>query len=116
MDFAKSQTCEALMRAFAGECQAHTRYLLAAKSAAAQQLHVLRQAFEFTAKQELIHAQLFAQRLQQQGKGDLFVTVNVEVPKRISQQERALMEQLAALQGQPVVQKNKKRPLKDIFK
>lgn len=67
MDFAQSQTCEALMRAFAGECQAHTRYLLAAKSAAARQLHVLRQAFEFTAKQELIHAQLFAQRLQQQG-------------------------------------------------
>ena len=56
------------------------------------------------------------QRLQQQGKGDLFVTVNVEVPKRVSPQARVLLEQLAALEGQPVVQKNKKRPLKDIFK
>ena len=56
------------------------------------------------------------QKLQQQGKGDLFVTVNVEVPKKITLQERAILEQLAALEGKPVVQKNKKRPLKDIFK
>ena len=56
------------------------------------------------------------QKLQQQGKGDLFVTVNVEVPKKITPQERAILEQLAALEGKPVVQKNKKRPLKDIFK
>ena len=56
------------------------------------------------------------QKLQQQGKGDLFVTVNVEVPKRVSPQARALLEQLAAQEGAPVVQKNKKRPLKDIFK
>ena len=56
------------------------------------------------------------QKLQQQGKGDLFVTVNIEVPKKVSAQERALLEQLSALEGSPVVQKNKKRPLKDIFK
>ena len=56
------------------------------------------------------------QRLQQQGKGDLFVTVNVEVPRKVTTQARELLEQLAALDGQPVVQKNKKRPLKDIFK
>lgn len=56
------------------------------------------------------------QKLQQQGKGDLFVTVNVEVPKKITPQERTILEQLAALEGKPVVQKNKKRPLKDIFK
>ena len=56
------------------------------------------------------------QKLQQQGKGDLFVTVNVEVPKRVSPQEREVLEQLAALEGKPIVQKNKKRPLKDIFK
>ncbi|MBR2644619.1 MAG: molecular chaperone DnaJ [Clostridia bacterium] len=56
------------------------------------------------------------QKLQQQGKGDLFVTVNVEVPKKITPQERVILEQLAALEGKPVVQKNKKRPLKDIFK
>jgi len=56
------------------------------------------------------------QRLQQQGKGDLLVTVNVEVPKKVTTQQREILEQLAALDGQPVVQKNKKRPLKDIFK
>ena len=55
------------------------------------------------------------QRLQQQGKGDLFVTVNVEVPKKVTQQQREILEQLAALEGRPVVQKNKKRPLKDMF-
>ena len=64
------------MRAYAGECQAHTRYLLAAKAAAEQQLHVLRQAFEFTAKQELIHAQLFAQKLQQQGVTEIQLTAS----------------------------------------
>ncbi len=56
------------------------------------------------------------QRLQQQGKGDLFVTVNVEVPKKVTQQQREILEQLAALEGRPVVQKNKKRPLKDMFR
>ena len=67
MNFQNSETCLALMRAFAGECQAHTRYLLAAREAIKQNLPVLRQLFEFTAKQELIHAELFAQNLQQNG-------------------------------------------------
>ena len=67
MDFSVSETCSALMRAFAGECQAHTRYLLAARTAVRQELHVLRQVFELTAKQELIHAELFAGKLQQNG-------------------------------------------------
>lgn len=67
MNFQDTETCAALMRAFAGECQSHTRYLLAAKEAAAQNLPVLQQVFTFTAKQELIHAQLFAKQLQQNG-------------------------------------------------
>ena len=67
MNFQDTETCAALMRAFAGECQAHTRYLLAAKEATAQSLPVLRQLFEFTAKQELTHAQLFAAALQKNG-------------------------------------------------
>ena len=48
------------------------------------------------------------QRLQQSGKGDLLVTVNVEIPKRISDKERQLLEQLAQLQGVATVQKRKK--------
>lgn len=46
--------------------------------------------------------------LQQSGKGDLLVTVNVEIPKRVSDKERQLLEQLALLQGNPTVQKRKK--------
>lgn len=62
-----TETIQSLMRTFAGECQAHTRYLLAAKTADQQQLPVIRQVFAFTAKQELIHAQLVMQRLQKAG-------------------------------------------------
>ena len=42
MDETGLQTRENLMRAFAGECQAHTRYLLAARAASQQQQAVLR--------------------------------------------------------------------------
>ena len=46
--------------------------------------------------------------LQQNAKGDLLVTVNVEIPKRISEKERQLLEQLAQLQGGATPQKRKK--------
>lgn len=48
------------------------------------------------------------QYLQQNGKGDLLVTVNVEIPKRVSEKERQLLEQLAQLQGAATVQKRRK--------
>ena len=48
------------------------------------------------------------QRLQQNGKGDMLVTVNVEIPKRVSDKERTLLEQLAQLQGAATVQKRKR--------
>lgn len=48
------------------------------------------------------------QRLQQQGKGDMLVTVNVDVPRRISDKERELLEQLAELAGNPIPQKRRK--------
>lgn len=74
MNFQETETCTLLMRAYAGECQSHVRYLLAAKAAAAQQLHVIRQVFEFTAKQELIHAQQFAGMLTKNGVGGIRIT------------------------------------------
>ena len=74
MNFQETETCAALMRAYAGECQSHTRYLLAAKEATAQKLPVLRQLFEFTAKQELIHAQLFARMMQQNGVTEIRIS------------------------------------------
>ena len=73
MNFSESETCRNLMRTFAGEAQAHTRYRLAARTAAAQQLPILREVFAYTAEQELTHAQLFAARLQAQGITQLTV-------------------------------------------
>lgn len=52
--------------------------------------------------------ELGIQRLQQNGKGDLLVTVNVEIPKRVSDKEREILEQLAKLQGVATAQKRKK--------
>ena len=67
MQFSESRTMQNLMQTFAGECQSHTRYLLAANQATKQQLPVIRQVFEYTAKQELTHAQLVMSRLTQNG-------------------------------------------------
>ncbi|MCR5306497.1 MAG: rubrerythrin family protein [Oscillospiraceae bacterium] len=71
MEQTGTTTRENLMRAFAGECQAQTRYLLAARAASQQQQAVLRQVFELTAKQELIHAELLAKRLSACGVTEL---------------------------------------------
>ena len=40
------------------------------------------------------------QRLNANGKGDLFVTVNIEVPKHLTEEQRSLLEKLAATQGE----------------
>ena len=40
------------------------------------------------------------QRLNSNGKGDLFVTVNIEVPKHLTDEQRSLLEKLAATQGE----------------
>ena len=64
MDFEKSKTRENLMRAFAGESQARNRYTFAAEQAREQKLEVVARVFEFTANQELAHAQVFYDALQ----------------------------------------------------
>ena len=48
------------------------------------------------------------QRLQQTGKGDLLVTMNVDIPKRVTDQQRSLLEQLAELEGSAVPMKRKR--------
>jgi molecular chaperone DnaJ len=40
------------------------------------------------------------QRLNASGKGDLLVTVNIEVPKHISDDQRKILEQYAAMLGE----------------
>ena len=61
--FAHSQTRENLMRAFAGESQARTRYTIAAGMAREKNLYVVQQVFLFTADQELTHAKQFYRQL-----------------------------------------------------
>ena len=87
MNFQDTETCTLLMRAYAGECQSHVRYLLAAKTAAAQQLHVIRQVFEFTAKQELIHAQQFADLLTKNGVSSIRIAAEypLDAPQDLAQ-------------------------------
>ena len=59
IDFAKSETHQNLLRAFAGESQARNRYTFAADLARQQNLQVIEQVFRFTANQERAHAKVF---------------------------------------------------------
>ena len=65
VNFKDSKTKENLMRAFAGESQARNRYTFAAEEAAAQKLYVVEAIFKFTAEQELAHAKVFYDKLQE---------------------------------------------------
>ena len=58
-NFAHSETCKNLMRAFAGESQARNRYTFAAAAAQKQKQQLLAQTFTFTADQERAHAEVF---------------------------------------------------------
>ncbi len=58
MGFADSKTKENLMRAFAGETQARTRYSFAQQKAK-QQHYAVSELFRFTADQEKEHAEVF---------------------------------------------------------
>lgn len=59
VDFTKSETLQNLMRAFAGESQARSRYTFAASFARSKGLPVIARVFEFTAEQERAHAKVF---------------------------------------------------------
>lgn len=63
VEFAKSETKENLMRAFAGESQARNRYTFAASQAKKNGLAVIEQVFLFTAGQEKEHAEIFWKHL-----------------------------------------------------
>ena len=62
-NFKESETKTNLMRAFAGESQARNRYTFAAAISKKQGLHVIEAIFNFTANQELAHANLFMKHL-----------------------------------------------------
>lgn len=59
VDFKNSETKDNLMRAFAGESQARNRYTFAASQAKKENLYVVSAVFEYTAKQEKEHAEIF---------------------------------------------------------
>ena len=59
MHFNDSRTRLNLMRAFAGESQARSRYLLAAQVAEDSRLRLMADVFRYTAGQEQAHAEVF---------------------------------------------------------
>ena len=62
--FEKSETRRNLMRAFAGESQAYSRYHFAAGRAREQGLQVIERVFDLTAGQELAHAMAFYRQME----------------------------------------------------
>ncbi|MBQ9330135.1 MAG: rubrerythrin family protein [Oscillibacter sp.] len=64
ISFSESETRQNLMRAFAGESQARSRYTIAAELCRQQQLYALEAVFTFTAGQEHAHGALFWKQLQ----------------------------------------------------
>ena len=67
MNLSESKTLENLMRAFAGECQAHARYYYAAEAAKHQKLPCIQRVFRYTAEQEYEHAGIFLKQLRAAG-------------------------------------------------
>lgn len=74
MNLSESRTLENLMRAFAGECQARTRYYFAAEAAKHEKLPVIQRAFEYTADQEYEHAGAFFKKLRAAGLGNVNIS------------------------------------------
>lgn len=62
-NFKESKTKTNLMKAFAGESQARNRYTFAAEIAKKQGLYVIEAVFNYTANQELAHANVFMKHL-----------------------------------------------------
>ncbi len=71
VNFKESETKTNLMRAFAGESQARNRYTFAAEIAKKQGLYVIEAIFNFTANQELAHANVFMKHLSELSGEDI---------------------------------------------
>jgi len=67
MNLAESKTIQNLMRAFAGECQARTRYYFAAGNAKNEKLPVIERVFKYTADQEYEHSGIFYKHMRAAG-------------------------------------------------
>lgn len=67
MEFANSETRKNLVRSFAGESQARTRYTVYAQVAREENNEWIARVFEETAANEAVHAEEFLEMLQQLG-------------------------------------------------
>ncbi len=84
--FKDSKTAENLMKAFAGECQARTRYNYYASVAKKQGYLVIADIFNETADNEKEHAKLFLKQLIKNGVEGLPVTITASYPVALSQE------------------------------
>ncbi len=67
MEFQNSETRKNLVRSFAGESQARTRYTIYAQAAREEDCEWIARIFEETAANEAVHAEEFLEMLQQLG-------------------------------------------------
>ena len=67
MEFMNSETRKNLVRSFAGESQARTRYTIYAKEARKENCEWIARIFEETAANEAVHAEEFLEMLQELG-------------------------------------------------
>lgn len=74
MELKDSCTLKNLMRAFAGECQAHARYEMAAAAAQKEKLQCVEEIFRYTAGQEYEHAELLMNRIRAAGVDNIEIT------------------------------------------
>ena len=75
MSFKETRTAENLMKSFAGESQAHMRYIYAAKTAKKEGFEQISNIFKETAENEKEHAKVFFKHLLKQGlKGRISIT------------------------------------------
>lgn len=73
IDFNNSKTKQNLMRAFAGECQARSRYSLAASKAKQMGYGLIENIFQLTSDQELQHAKIYYDHLKECNGQNIFV-------------------------------------------
>ncbi|OOB76951.1 MAG: rubrerythrin [Epulopiscium sp. Nuni2H_MBin003] len=90
-----SETCLNLMRAYAGECQAYTRYQFYASAARREGYKELEQIFNETAVNEKSHAMIYMNLLHKE-LGDASIPVNAEYPLAYGQTLANLKESAAA--------------------
>lgn len=74
-----SKTKDNLMRAFAGESQARNRYMFGAEIARNQGLYIIQSVFEYTANQEVAHAKVYYDLLNEFSGENIMVDGNYPV-------------------------------------